>query len=45
MCVVPSTLAAIKNHKLVFHSCIPSENKDYPVVNCAIHKPGVLKND
>ena len=45
MWVVSATLAATRNHKLVFQNCIHSEDNDYPAVNCAIHKPGVVKND
>ena len=45
ICVVPATLAATTKHNFVFHSCIHSEDNDYPVVNCAIHKPWVVKND
>ena len=45
MCVVPATLAATRRIIIwCIPSCIHSEGKYYPVVNCAIHKPGVVKN-
>ena len=45
MCCTCNSCCDQENHNVVFHSCIHSEDKDYPVVNCAIHKSGVAKND
>ena len=44
MCVVQQLLLRPENHDLVIQSCIHSEANDYPVVNCAVHKTGVVKN-